>query len=72
MTLRLYEIPEGARVTTVIAPGGQEFTTTRAGDVIWVEAAAVGSWQAWQAGRVIESVAGVAEFAASSPPANQR
>jgi alpha-D-xyloside xylohydrolase len=63
VTLRLYEIPEGARVTTVIAPGGQEFTTTRAGDVIWVEAAAGGNWQAWHAGRVIESVAGVAEFA---------
>jgi alpha-D-xyloside xylohydrolase len=63
VTLRLYEIPEGARVTTVIAPGGQEFTTTRAGDVIWVEAAAGGAWQAWHAGRVIKSVAGVAEFA---------
>ncbi len=63
VTLRLYEIPEGARVTTVIAPGGQEFTTTRASDVIWVEAAAGGVWQAWHAGRVIESVAGVAEFA---------
>ena len=57
VTLRLYEIPDGARVTTVIAPGGQEFVTTRAGNVIRVEAVAAGDtgggWQAWHAGRII-------------------
>ena len=70
VTLRLYQIPDGARVTTVIAPGGQEFVTTRAGDVIRVEAAtagrtggdAAGNWQVWHAGRVIRGQAGAAEF----------
>ena len=66
VTLRLYEIPDGARVTTVIAPGGQEFVTTRAGNVIRVEAAAggdaAGNWQVWHAGRIIRAQAGAAEF----------
>ena len=66
VTLRLYEIPDGARVTTVIAPGDREFVTTRAGDVIRVEAAADGStegdWQVWHAGRVIRGQGGAAEF----------
>ena len=38
VTLRLYEIPDGARVTTVIPFSGREFTTTRTGNVIRVEA----------------------------------
>jgi alpha-D-xyloside xylohydrolase len=62
VTLRLYEIPDGARVTTVIAPGDREFVTTRAGDVIRVEAAAAddqgGDWQVWHAGRIIPGGAG--------------
>jgi alpha-D-xyloside xylohydrolase len=66
VTLRLYEIPDGARVTTVIAPGGQEFVTTRAGNVIRVEAAAggdaAGNWQVWHAGRIIRAQAGAAEL----------
>jgi hypothetical protein len=81
VTLRLYEIPDGARVTTVIAPGGKEFVTTRAGNVIRVVAAATGDtsgdnggdWQAWHAGRIIRAQAGVAEFtvlhARPPPPA---
>ena len=51
---------------TVIAPGGQEFVTTRAGNVIRVEAAAggdaAGNWQVWHAGRIIRGQAGAAEF----------
>jgi alpha-D-xyloside xylohydrolase len=62
VTLRLYEIPDGARVTTVIAPGSQEFVTTRAGNVIRVVAAADGDWQVWHAGRTIRSQSGTAEF----------
>jgi alpha-D-xyloside xylohydrolase len=66
VTLRLYEIPDGARVTTVIAPGGQEFVTTRAGNVIRVEAAPAGdagrNWQAWHAGKVVSGERGRAEF----------
>ena len=67
VTLRLYEIPDGARVTTAIAqaiaPGGQEFVTTRTGKVIRVEAVgAGGDWQAWHAGRVIRAQGGAAEF----------
>jgi alpha-D-xyloside xylohydrolase len=69
VTLRLYEIPDGARVTTVIPSGGQEFVTTRAGDVIRVQAANVGdtdgNWQAWHAGKVVRGQRGTAEF---SPP----
>jgi alpha-D-xyloside xylohydrolase len=61
VTLRLYEIPDGARVTTVVSPGAQEFVTTRAGNVIRVEAAA-GDWQAWHAGRIIRGRAGTAEI----------
>jgi alpha-D-xyloside xylohydrolase len=62
VTLRLYEIPDGARVTTVIAPGSQEFVTTRAGNAIRVVAAADGDWQVWHAGRTIRSQSGTAEF----------
>jgi alpha-D-xyloside xylohydrolase len=68
VTLRLYEIPDGARVTTVVRPGGQEFVTTRAGNVIRVEAAALagdtasGDWQVWHAGRIIRGQSGVAEL----------
>jgi alpha-D-xyloside xylohydrolase len=65
VTLRLYEIPDGARVTTAISPGGQEFVTTRAGDVIRVEGAADGNWQAWHAGRIIRGEAGTAEITAA-------
>jgi alpha-D-xyloside xylohydrolase len=65
VTLRLYEIPDGARVTTAISPGGREFVTTRAGDVIRVEAAADGDWQAWHAGRIIRGEAGTAEITAT-------
>jgi alpha-D-xyloside xylohydrolase len=61
VTLRLYEIPVGARVKTVIAPGGQEFVTTRAGNVIRVEASSGGDWQAWHAGRIIRGQSGAAE-----------
>jgi alpha-D-xyloside xylohydrolase len=68
VTLRLYEIPDGARVATVIAqaiaPGGQEFVTTRNGNVIRVAAVADtgGDWQVWHAGRTIRGQSGVAEF----------
>jgi alpha-D-xyloside xylohydrolase len=63
VTLRLYEIADGARVTTVIAPGGREFVTTRAGNVIRVAAAdGGGDWQAWHAGRTIRADAGAVEF----------
>jgi alpha-D-xyloside xylohydrolase len=67
VTLRLYEIPDGARVTTILSPGGQEFVTTRTGDVIRVEAspatsAPEGNWQVWHAGRTVRPEAGVAEF----------
>jgi alpha-D-xyloside xylohydrolase len=71
VTLRLYEIPDGARVTTVIAPGGQEFVTTRTGNVIRVEATITGGggtggdWQVWHAGRTIASQAGAVEFTVS-------
>jgi alpha-D-xyloside xylohydrolase len=75
VTLRLYQIPDGARVTTVISPGGQEFRTTRAGKVIRVEAASAGKagadaggdWQAWHAGRIIRGRAGAAEFTVLPP-----
>ena len=67
VTLRLYQLPDGARVTTVIAPGDQEFVTIRTGNVIRVEAAAVGDaagdWQVWHEGRIIRAQAGAAEFA---------
>jgi alpha-D-xyloside xylohydrolase len=64
VTLRLYEIPDGARVTTVVAPGGPEFVTTRAGNLIRVEAAGGtgGHWQAWHAGRFIPAENGAAEL----------
>jgi alpha-D-xyloside xylohydrolase len=69
VTLRLYEIPDGTRVTTAI-PGGREFVTTRTGNVIRVEAASAGSagdvagdWQVWHAGRVVgRGEAGGVEF----------
>jgi hypothetical protein len=60
-------VPDGARITTVIAADGQEFVTTRTGNVIRVEAATVGStggdWQVWHDGRIIRAKAGAAEFA---------
>jgi alpha-D-xyloside xylohydrolase len=59
VTLRLYEIPDGARVTTVV--GDREFVTTRAGRVIRVEGPAE-NWQAWQAGQVVAARAGRAEI----------
>jgi alpha-D-xyloside xylohydrolase len=64
VTLRLYEIPDGARVTTVVRPGSPEFVTTRAGNLIRVEAAggAGDNWQAWHAGRVSRAQSGAAEF----------
>jgi alpha-D-xyloside xylohydrolase len=66
VTLRLYQIPDGARVTTVISPGGQEFVTTRAGNVIRVAAARAGNtagdWQAWHDGRITRGRSGAAEF----------
>ena len=75
VTLRLYQIPDGARVSTVIAAGDQEFITTRAGNVIRVEAAtasgdACGDWQVWHDGRIIRRAAGAAEFTVL--PARQR
>jgi alpha-D-xyloside xylohydrolase len=66
VTLRLYEIPDGARVTTVIPVSGREFTTTRTGDVIRVEAAGAGDvagdWQVWHAGRTVRGEPGGVEF----------
>jgi alpha-D-xyloside xylohydrolase len=62
VTLRLYQIPDGARITTVISPGTQEFVTTRTGNVIRVTAAAEGDWQVWQAGRIISPQSATAEF----------
>ncbi|TVZ05635.1 alpha-xylosidase [Trebonia kvetii] len=59
VTLRLYEIPDGARVTTVA--GDREFVTTRSGSAIRVEGAA-GNWQAWHAGRTVAARAGTAEI----------
>jgi alpha-D-xyloside xylohydrolase len=78
VTLRLYEIPDGARITTVIEPGGQEFVTTRSGTVIRVESAAGdsgGDWQAWHAGQVIRARSGAVEFTvlpARGPPPLRR
>jgi alpha-D-xyloside xylohydrolase len=68
VTLRLYEIPDGARVTTVISPGGQEFVTTRTGNVFRVAAAVDGDWQVWQAGRIIRGQSGTAEFTVLRSP----
>ena len=66
VTLRLYEIPDGARVTTLIEPGGQEFVTTRSGNAIRVTAAGTGNtagdWQVWHAGRIIRPQSGAVEF----------
>ena len=66
VTLRLYEIPDGARVTTVIPASGQEFITTRTGNVIRVEAAGAGAvagdWQVWHAGRTVRGEPGGVEF----------
>jgi alpha-D-xyloside xylohydrolase len=59
VTLRLYEIPDGASVTTVV--GDREFVTTRSGSVIRV-AGPAGDWQAWHAGQVVASRAGIAEL----------
>ncbi len=72
VTLRLYEIPDGARVTTVIAAGGQEFITTRAGNVIRVEAAAggAGTGRSGTPGGPSAREAGAAEFTVL--PARQR
>jgi alpha-D-xyloside xylohydrolase len=60
VTLRLYEIPDGARVTTVVAE--REYVTTRVGNVIRVEGAAEGDWQVWHAGHTVRSQSGTAEF----------
>jgi alpha-D-xyloside xylohydrolase len=60
VTLRLYEIPDGARVTTVI--GDREFVTTRNGGVIRVESAA-GDWQVWHDGQTVAARGGAAEIA---------
>ena len=65
VTLRLYEIPDGARVTTVIAPGDREFITSRTGQVIRVEASGAedtGDWQVWHAGRIVPGEPGGVEF----------
>ncbi|MGH3245675.1 MAG: TIM-barrel domain-containing protein, partial [Trebonia sp.] len=63
VTLRLYEVPDGARVTTVISPGGQQFVTSRTGSVIRVTAAAAGAdWRVWHAGRTIPARSGTVEF----------
>jgi alpha-D-xyloside xylohydrolase len=59
VTLRLYEIPDGARVTTVI--GDREFVTTRNGGVIRVESAA-GDWQVWHDGQTVAARGGAAEI----------
>jgi alpha-D-xyloside xylohydrolase len=62
VTLRLYEIPDGARVRTVIPASGQEFVTTRSGDVIRVEAATPGDWQVWHAGEVVQARSAVIDI----------
>jgi alpha-D-xyloside xylohydrolase len=62
VTLRLYEIPDGARVTTVISPGDARFVTTRAGNAIRVTATVDGNWQVWHAGQIIPAQSGAAEF----------
>jgi alpha-D-xyloside xylohydrolase len=71
VTLRLYQVPDGARVRTVIAPGGQEFVTTRTANAIRVAAAALGGgdgdWQVWHAGRIFPSQSGTAEFTVLPP-----
>ncbi|HTR94309.1 MAG TPA: alpha-xylosidase [Trebonia sp.] len=59
VTLRLYEISDGARVTTVA--GDREFVTTRDGSVIRVEGPA-GTWQVWHAGQTVTARAGIAEL----------
>jgi alpha-D-xyloside xylohydrolase len=63
VTLRLYEIPDGARVTTVV--GGLEFVTSRTGNVIRVQASGAedaGNWQVWHAGRTFPGEPGGVEF----------
>jgi alpha-D-xyloside xylohydrolase len=60
VTLRLYEIPDGARVTTAV--GGSSFVTTRSGHVIRVQGEAGSSWQVWHEGRIVPARDGVAEF----------
>jgi len=65
VTLRLYEIPDGARVTTVIAPGDRKFVTSRTGNVIRVRASGAedtGDWQVWHAGRIVPGEPGGVEF----------
>ena len=65
VTLRAYQVPDGARVTTAL-PAGEEFTTSRAGDVIRVEAAPghpTGNWGLWHDGTLTTSADGVAEVA---------
>jgi alpha-D-xyloside xylohydrolase len=59
VTLRLYEIPDGARATTVI--GDQSWLTTRNGAVIRVTGPD-GNWAVWHAGRTAAARAGVAEL----------
>jgi hypothetical protein len=64
-TVRLYEIPDGARVTTAIAPGDREFVTSRTGGVIRVQASSAedaGDGQVWHAGRIIPGEPGGVEF----------
>ncbi len=51
VTLRLYEIPDGARVTTVVADA--VFTTTRIGNTIRVTSDFAGEWHIWHAGRTV-------------------
>ncbi|WP_067818267.1 alpha-xylosidase [Actinomadura kijaniata] len=51
VTLRLYEIPDGAHVVTEIPGTGASFTTTREGATVRVTAAHDGAWSAALPGR---------------------
>ena len=64
VTLRLYEIPDGARITTTVA--GAVFTTTRDGDTIRVASHVAGEWHVWHAGRTIRARGGTATIVLKS------
>jgi alpha-D-xyloside xylohydrolase len=61
VTLRLYEIPDGARITTVVAD--EVFTTARTGDTIRVTSDFAGEWHIWHDGRTVSAAMGEASVA---------
>jgi alpha-D-xyloside xylohydrolase len=62
VTLRLYEIGDGARITTTVADA--VFTTMRSHDVIRVTSDFAGEWRIWHDGRAVHATNGEAIVAA--------